>query len=63
MKYKFIPVENNIDKAFAFANTLDVNNIINTNPELDENGWGMYGLHDIRKTLGKESIPLKHYLN
>ena len=41
----------------------DVNNIINTNPELDENGWGMYGLHDIRKTLGKESIPLKHYLS
>jgi hypothetical protein len=27
MKYKFIPVDNNIDKAIAFANTLDVNNI------------------------------------
>jgi hypothetical protein len=29
MKYKFIPVDNNIDKAIAFANTLDVNNIKN----------------------------------
>jgi hypothetical protein len=29
MKYKFIPVDNNIDKAIAFANTLDVNNIVN----------------------------------
>ena len=29
MKYKFIPVDNNINKAIAFANTLDVNNIKN----------------------------------
>jgi len=29
MKYKFIPVDNNIDKAIAFANTLDSNNIKN----------------------------------
>ena len=41
----------------------DFNNIINTNPELDENGWGMYGLHDIRQTLGKESIPLEKFVS
>jgi hypothetical protein len=29
MKYKFIPVDNNINKAIAFANTLDSNNIKN----------------------------------
>jgi hypothetical protein len=29
MKYKFIPVDNNINKAVAFANTLDSNNIKN----------------------------------
>lgn len=29
MKYKFIPVNNDLDKAVAFANTLDVNNIKN----------------------------------
>ncbi len=29
MKYKFIPVDNNINKAVAFANTLDANNIKN----------------------------------
>jgi hypothetical protein len=29
MRYKFIPVDNNIDKAIAFANTLDSNNIKN----------------------------------
>jgi hypothetical protein len=29
MKYKFIPVDNDINKAIAFANTLDVNNIKN----------------------------------
>jgi len=29
MKYKFIPVDNNINKAIAFANTLDANNIKN----------------------------------
>jgi hypothetical protein len=29
MKYKFIPVDNNINKAIAFANTLDNNNIKN----------------------------------
>jgi hypothetical protein len=29
MKEKFIPVNNNIDKAIAFANTLDSNNIRN----------------------------------
>jgi hypothetical protein len=29
MKNKFIPVDNNINKAIAFANTLDSNNIVN----------------------------------
>ena len=29
MKYKFIPVDNDINKAIAFANTLDLNNIKN----------------------------------
>ena len=29
MKYKFIPVDDSINKAIAFANTLDVNNIKN----------------------------------
>ena len=29
MKYKFIPVDNDINKAIAFANSLDVNNIKN----------------------------------
>ena len=29
MKYKFIPVDNDINKAIAFANTLDSNNIKN----------------------------------
>ena len=29
MQYKFIPVNNNLDKAIAFANTLDPNYIKN----------------------------------
>jgi sulfotransferase len=60
--------KNTLNKVLDFCDielyeNFDLNNIINTNPELDEHGWGMYGLHDIRKTLGKESIPLKHYLS
>jgi len=41
----------------------DFNNVVNINPELDENGWNMHGLHDIRETIGKESIPLENYVN
>ena len=29
MKYKFIPVDNDLNKAIAFANSLDQNNVIN----------------------------------
>ena len=29
MKYKFIPVDNDINKAIAFANSLDQNNVKN----------------------------------
>jgi hypothetical protein len=63
MKYKFIPVDNNIDKAIAFANSLDVNNIRNVQkiktkefyiPTLDvvtklqNEGWQLKGVDEQR---------------
>jgi hypothetical protein len=63
MKYKFIPVDNNINKAIAFANTLDVNNIVNVQkikqkpfyiPTLDviqtlqDEGWLLKGVAEQR---------------
>ena len=75
MKYKFIPVENNIDKAIAFANTLDVNNIINVQkitqppfyiPTLDvvemlqNEGFQLKGVAEHR---GKNKKVSSHYLD
>jgi hypothetical protein len=63
MKYKFIPVDNNINKAIAFANSLDVNNIRNVQkiktkefyiPTLDvvtklqNEGWHIKGVDEQR---------------
>jgi hypothetical protein len=63
MKYKFIPVDNNINKAIAFANSLDVNNIRNIQriktkefyiPTLDvvtklqHEGWQIKGVDEQR---------------
>jgi hypothetical protein len=63
MKYKFIPVDNNINKAIAFANTLDSNNIKNVQrikqkpfyiPTLDavemlqKDGWLIKGVAEQR---------------
>ena len=63
MKYKFIPVDNNINKAIAFANSLDVNNIRNVQkiktkefyiPTLDvitklqNEGWQLKGVDEQR---------------
>jgi hypothetical protein len=63
MKYKFIPVDNNINKAIAFANSLDVNNIRNVQkikmkefyiPTLDvvtklqNEGWHIKGVDERR---------------
>jgi len=63
MKYKFIPVDNDINKAIAFANSLDVNNIRNVQkiktkefyiPTLDvitklqHEGWQLKGVDEQR---------------
>ena len=63
MKYKFIPVDNDINKAIAFANSLDVNNIKNVQkiktkefyiPTLDvitklqNEGWQLKGVDEQR---------------
>ena len=63
MKYKFIPVDNNINKAISFANTLDNNNIRNVQrikqkefyiPTLDvvtklqNEGWQLSGVAEQR---------------
>ncbi|MDA9268225.1 DUF945 domain-containing protein [bacterium] len=63
MKYKFIPVDNNLDKALAFANTLDPSFIKNTQrikqkdfyiPTLDvvekfqNEGWEINGVSEHR---------------
>ena len=63
MKYKFIPVDNNLEKAVAFANTLDVNNIKNVQKikqkpfyidtldvikQLQGEGWELKGVAESR---------------
>jgi hypothetical protein len=63
MKYKFIPVDNNINKAIAFANTLDSNNIKNVQrikqkpfyietldvvKQLQNEGWQLKGVAEQR---------------
>ena len=63
MKYKFIPVDNNINKAVAFANTLDANNIKNVQriktkefyiptievvEKLQDEGWMIKGVAEHR---------------
>jgi hypothetical protein len=70
MKYKFIPVDNNINKAIAFANTLDSNNIKNVQrikqkpfyiPTLDavemlqKDGWLIKGVAEQRNSGRKVS--------
>jgi hypothetical protein len=73
MKYKFINVDNNIDKAIAFANTLDVNNIKNVQrikqkpfyietldaiKMLQDEGWQLKGVAEQR---GKNRKIASHY--
>ena len=70
MKYKFIPVDNNINKAISFANTLDNNNIRNVQrikqkefyiPTLDvvtklqNEGWQLSGVAEQRGRNRKNS--------
>jgi hypothetical protein len=74
MKYKFIPVDNNINKAIAFANSLDVNNIRNVQkikmkefyiPTLDvvtklqHEGWQLKGVDERR---GKNRKIVSNYV-
>ena len=73
MKYKFIPVDDNINKAIAFANTLDVNNIKNVQrikqkpfyietldaiKMLQDEGWQLKGVAEQR---GKNRKISSHY--
>jgi hypothetical protein len=73
MKYKFIPVDNNINKAIAFANTFDVNNIKNVQKikqkpfyietldaikMLQNEGWQLKGVAEQR---GKNRKISSHY--
>lgn len=73
MKYKFIPVDDNINKAIAFANTLDVNNIKNVQKikqkpfyietldaikMLQNEGWQLKGVAEQR---GKNRKISSHY--
>lgn len=68
MKYNFIPVNNNLDKAIAFANTLDSNNIksiqkIKQQPfyietldvvqKLQNEGWELKGVAESRNKRRK----------
>ena len=74
MKYKFIPVDNDINKAIAFANSLDVNNIRNVQkiktkefyiPTLDvitklqHEGWQLKGVDEQR---GRNRKILNNYV-
>lgn len=74
MKYKFIPVDNDINKAIAFANTLDVNNIKNVQrikqkpfyietidvvQQLQNEGWQLKGVAEQR---GKNRKISSHYV-
>jgi hypothetical protein len=73
MKYKFIPVDNNINKAIAFANTFDINNIKNVQKikqkpfyietldaikMLQNEGWQLKGVAEQR---GKNRKISSHY--
>jgi hypothetical protein len=73
MKYKFIPVDDSINKAIAFANTLDVNNIKNVQKikqkpfyietldaikMLQNEGWQLKGVAEQR---GKNRKISSHY--
>jgi hypothetical protein len=75
MKYKFIPVNNNLDKAVAFANSLDNNFVVNQqkikqkpnyiNPLeivkiLQEDGWELKGVDEHRNN--RRQI-VSHYLD
>ncbi len=68
MKYKFIPVDNDINKAIAFANTLDSNNVKNIQrikqkpfyidtldviQQLQNEGWILKGVAEQRGTNRK----------
>lgn len=57
MKYKFIPVDNNINKAIAFANTLDSNNIKNVQ-KIKQKPFYIETL-DVVEMLQKEGFQLK----
>ena len=74
MKAKYIPVNNNLDKAIAFANTLDSNNIKNIQklkqPQhyietldvvkmLQNEGWELSGVDEFRN---KQRKVTSHYL-
>ena len=74
MRPKFIPVNNNIDKAIAFANTLDSNNIRNIQkiqtPQhyietldvvkiLQNEGWELSGVDEYRN---KQRKVVSHFL-
>jgi hypothetical protein len=74
MKNKFIPVDNDINKAIAFANTLDNNNIVNVQkikqkqfyiPSLDivtklqDEGWRLSGVAEQR---GKNRKITNNYI-
>jgi hypothetical protein len=73
MKYKFIPVDNDINKAIAFATTLDVNNIKNVQrikqkpfyietldaiQMLQNEGWQLKG---VAEQKGKNRKISSHY--
>jgi len=74
MKYKFIPVDNDINKAIAFANSLDQNNVKNVQkikqkefyiPTLDvvtklqNEGWHIKGVDEQR---GKNRKIINNYI-
>ena len=74
MRAKFIPVNNNLDKAIAFANTLDPNNIRNVQkiqtPQhyietldvvkmLQNEGWELSGVDEYRN---KQRKVVSHFL-
>jgi len=57
MKYKFIPVDNDLNKAIAFANSLDQNNVINVQ-KIKQKEFYIETL-DVVKMLQNEGFQLK----
>jgi hypothetical protein len=57
MKYKFIPVDNNLNKAIAFATTLDSNNVKNVQ-RIKQKSYYIETL-DVVKMLQNEGFRLK----